>query len=68
MNTGDWSGNQWVSMFSDEGEKVFGKTSQEIGELVSNKDTDTLTAISNETNFKEFMIKCRSKVENFNVS
>lgn len=68
MQVGDWSGNQWMNMFSDESEKLFGKKSQEIGEMVSNKDTEGLTAVATDTNFREFMVKCRSKVESFNVS
>lgn len=68
MHLGDWSGNQWVNMFSDESEKLFGKTAQEIGEMVSNKDTEGLNAVANDANFREFIVKCRSKVESFNVS
>lgn len=68
MQVGDSTGSQWVNMFSDEAEKVFGKTAQEIGELINSKDNEGLSAVATDANFREFTVKCRSKVESFNVS
>ncbi|CAG9770947.1 unnamed protein product [Ceutorhynchus assimilis] len=65
MNVGDWSGNQWVSMFSDEAEKVIGMSAQEVGEL-GERDPDGLSKMMESLNFKEFILKCRAKMETYN--
>ncbi|XP_050301275.1 replication protein A 70 kDa DNA-binding subunit [Anthonomus grandis grandis] len=65
MNVGDWSGNQWVSMFSDEAAKVIGTTADEAGELFDN-DKHRFTELMESTHFKEFIFKCRAKMENYN--
>jgi replication factor A1 len=65
MNIGDWSDNQWVSLFSSEAEKILGKTSQEVG-LAMENDTEAATAIFREANFKQFVFKCRAKLETYN--
>ena len=65
MNIGDWSGNQWVSMFSTEAEKILGMTSQELGEAVENGQQ--ASEIANAVNFKQFIFKCRAKMEMYNV-
>jgi hypothetical protein len=67
MNIGDWSDNQWVSLFSSEAEKILGKTSQEVG-LAMENDTEAATAIFREANFKQFVFKCRAKLETYNVN
>lgn len=66
MNVGDWSGNEWISMFATEAEKVIGMTSQEVGEAVEN-NPESLTEIADKANFKQFVIKCRAKMESYNV-
>ncbi|EFA12891.1 replication protein A 70 kDa DNA-binding subunit [Tribolium castaneum] len=65
MNIGDFSGNQWVSVFSSEAEKILGKTAQEIG-LTMRDDSEAGTAIFQAANFKQFIFKCRAKMENYN--
>ncbi|KAJ8958164.1 hypothetical protein NQ318_006103 [Aromia moschata] len=65
MNVGDWSGNQWISMFSSEVEKVLGMTAQAVGETVE-QDPEALTTITDKANFKQFVMKCRVKMETYN--
>ncbi|KAJ3642909.1 hypothetical protein Zmor_025657 [Zophobas morio] len=65
MNIGDFSGNQWVSVFSGEAEKILGKTSQEVG-LAMEDNSEAGTAIFQNANFKQFIFKCRAKVETYN--
>ncbi|XP_018574321.1 replication protein A 70 kDa DNA-binding subunit [Anoplophora glabripennis] len=65
MNVGDWSGNQWVSMFSSEVEKVLGMTSQEVGEQIE-QDSEAMAAIADKVHFKQFVMKCRAKMETYN--
>jgi len=65
MNVGDWSGNQWISMFSDEAEKVVGMTAQDAGELMEN-DPNGFTEAMEKVHFKEFILKCRAKMESYN--
>lgn len=66
MNVGDWSGNQWVSMFSSEVEKVLGMTSQEVGDQLD-QDPQAMATITDRVNFKQFIMKCRAKMETYNV-
>lgn len=66
MNVGDWSGNQWVSMFSSEVEKVLDMTSQEVGEQIE-QDPEAKAAIADKAHFKQFIMKCRAKMETYNV-
>ncbi|XP_017771674.1 PREDICTED: replication protein A 70 kDa DNA-binding subunit [Nicrophorus vespilloides] len=65
VNVGDWSGNQWVSMFSSELEILLGKTAQEVGEIAET-DNDGLMQITNEANFKQYTFRCRAKMEKYN--
>ncbi|KAJ8924906.1 hypothetical protein NQ315_001063 [Exocentrus adspersus] len=65
MNVGDWSGNQWVSMFNDEAEKVLGMTAQEVGARIE-QEADAMSAIADKAHFKQFIMKCRVKQETFN--
>lgn len=67
MSVGDWSGNQWISMFSSEFEKILGKTSQEVGEIADG-NIEVMTNLTNKAHFKEFVIKFRVKAESYNVS
>ncbi|KAJ8953979.1 hypothetical protein NQ314_007172 [Rhamnusium bicolor] len=66
MNVGDWSGNQWVSMFSSEVEKVIGMTSQEVGEQIE-QNPESMVSITEKANFKQFIMKCRAKMETYNT-
>ncbi|XP_044271504.1 replication protein A 70 kDa DNA-binding subunit-like [Tribolium madens] len=65
MNIGDFSGNQWVSLFSSEAETILGKTAQEIG-LTMQDDAAAGTAIFQAANFQQFIFKCRAKMEVYN--
>lgn len=64
MNVGDWSGNQWMNVFSTEAEKILGVSSQEVGEAKENKEDGKLLQ---DANFREFVFKCRTKLETYNV-
>ncbi|GLV34544.1 Replication protein A1 [Carabus blaptoides fortunei] len=64
-NIGDWSDNQWVSMFASEAEKIINMTSQELGEATADKPED-LVKICNNANFSEFIFKCRGKMSSYN--
>ncbi|KAF7265349.1 hypothetical protein GWI33_021238 [Rhynchophorus ferrugineus] len=65
MNVGDWSGNQWVSMFSSEAEKVLGVTAQEAGDLFE-QDPSQFNELVEKAHFKQFVLKCRAKTEVYN--
>lgn len=67
MNVGDYSGNQWVSMFSSEAEKVLGMTSEEVGQQIE-QNPEAMTQIADQAHFRQFIMKCRAKVETYNVS
>ncbi|XP_022901411.1 replication protein A 70 kDa DNA-binding subunit [Onthophagus taurus] len=64
-NISDWSGNQWISMFSSEVEKIIGATAEEAGNAVQ-MDMNALAEIGNKANFKQFVFKCRAKYESYN--
>lgn len=64
MNIGDWSGNQWMNVFSTEAEKILNVSSQEFGEASENKEHNKLLQ---DANFKNFVFKCRTKMEMYNV-
>ncbi|ERL93693.1 hypothetical protein D910_10980 [Dendroctonus ponderosae] len=65
MNVGDHSGNQWISMFNDECEKVLGLSSQAAGELME-ANNDAFTDVIEQAQFQEFILKCRVKMETYN--
>ncbi|GJQ76792.1 hypothetical protein Trydic_g15003 [Trypoxylus dichotomus] len=65
VNVGDFSGNQWLSMFSTEVEKITGMSAAEIGKAYE-EDTSSLAELANRANFKQFLFKCRAKFEMYN--
>ncbi|KAF2878996.1 hypothetical protein ILUMI_27178 [Ignelater luminosus] len=65
INAGDWSGNQWISMFASETEKVLGMTSEEVGQAVE-ANPQALADLADKANFKQFILKCRAKTETYN--
>lgn len=67
MSIGDWSGSQWISMFSSEAEKILGMEAQKVGEA-SESDPESLAKIVEKAHFREFIFKCRVKTETYNVS
>lgn len=67
MSLSDWSGNQWVTAFTDEAEMILGGSSEELGEM---KDTDPnmFTEKISEAGLKSYVFKLKVKLENFSVS
>lgn len=66
MLVGDWSSNRWVSVFSDVGEQLLGKTSNEIGEMFDT-DREAAEKILSDIVFEEKIFKIRSKIETYQV-
>lgn len=66
MLVGDWTSNRWVTAFSDVGEQLLGKTSQEIGEMLDN-DKEAAEKIFSDIAFQSKVFKLRSKIETFQV-
>lgn len=66
MNVSDITSSQWVTIFSSEAEKLLMKTAHEIGEMMEN-DSDMVANIFEEVQFKQFLFKCRAKLEIYNV-
>ncbi|XP_078035278.1 replication protein A 70 [Augochlora pura] len=64
LSLSDWSGNEWVTAFNDEAEKILGSSSQELGELHDN-DNDAFLERFSDTTFKSFVFKLRVKLETF---
>ena len=61
----DESGNCWLTMFNDDGEKLFGYTADEMHQFREN-DNDKFENILKEALFKSFTFKLKSKVEEYN--
>lgn len=53
-------------MFNNEAEKVIGMTAQELGAHMEN-DKESVANILDKAHFKQFIFKCRAKIENYNV-
>ncbi|XP_063701558.1 replication protein A 70 kDa DNA-binding subunit [Culicoides brevitarsis] len=64
MLVGDWSSNRFVTVFTETGENMLNKASQEVGEAIDSGDTSILESV----NFKSFIFKMRSKVETYGDS
>lgn len=54
-------------MFNAEAEKIIGMTAQELGTQMEN-DKENVANILDKAHFKQFIFKCRAKIENYNVS
>lgn len=63
----DWTTNRWVSIFSDQGEKMLGHSSAEVGQAAEN-NKDELEAMVSKSLFKSYIFKLRTKMENYGVS
>ena len=61
----DESGHCWLTMFNDDGEKLFGYTADEMHQFREN-DSDKFENILKEALFKSFTFKLKSKVEEYN--
>lgn len=66
MKIGDWTGSQWVSMFSSEAERVLGITAEEAAQKVQ-YELDCLSEIVNNAEFKQFVMKYRVKWKTYNA-
>ncbi|XP_031346155.1 replication protein A 70 kDa DNA-binding subunit-like isoform X2 [Photinus pyralis] len=64
-NIADWSGNIWLSLFSSEAEKVLGVSSQAVGEAIE-RNPQALAEFADKAHLKEFLFKCRTKMDYFN--
>lgn len=53
-------------MFNDEAQKVVGMTAQELGTLMENDKEAAINSLD-KIHFKQFIFKCRAKIENYNV-
>lgn len=53
-------------MFSDQGEKLLGQSSDEFGHAFDN-NKDELEAMVSKVLFKSFIFKLRTKIENYGV-
>ncbi|KAF5306707.1 hypothetical protein FQR65_LT07262 [Abscondita terminalis] len=65
MNVADWSGNMWLSLFSSEAEKILGMSAQAVGEASEN-DPQGVATIADKAHFKQFIFKCRAKMDTYN--
>lgn len=54
-------------MFNDEAQKVIGMNAQELGTQMEN-DKENVAEIMDKVHFKQFIFRCRAKIENYNVS
>lgn len=55
-----------MTMFNNEAEKVIGMTAQELGTQMEH-DKENVANILDKVHFKQFIFKCRAKIENYNV-
>ncbi|XP_077271809.1 replication protein A 70 kDa DNA-binding subunit-like [Temnothorax americanus] len=64
MSVVDATGSRWITAFSEDAEKIFGMSAQELGELKEN-DNDAYMQKFDEVNFKRFLFSLRAKSEFF---
>lgn len=53
-------------MFTSEAETILGMSAQEIGDSIEN-NPEAAASIVERVNFKQFIFKCRAKMETYNV-
>lgn len=56
-----------MSTFNEEAEKIVGMSAQEAGQLMEN-DKKAFNEMMEKAHFKEFVLRCRAKMETYNVS
>lgn len=67
MLVGDWSGNRWMTMFSEQAEAMLGTTAEELGKMLEfNKEA--AESILNDVVFQQKLFKVRTKIETYAVS
>lgn len=64
MLVGDWSSNTYVTAFSEAGEQLFGKSAQEIGEIVDS-EPEAAEKFLSEASFVPKVFKMRTKIETY---
>lgn len=64
MMIGDWTSNRYVTAFQEVGEKLLGKTSDEVGEALE-MDKEAAENIFQTVAFQPYLFRLRSKVEHY---
>ncbi|KAI8725264.1 Replication protein A subunit [Fusarium sp. LHS14.1] len=65
LNVADHTSHQWLSCFDDSGQKILGRTANEMMELKESDDPTKFTAAFDEANCKKLTFRCRAKMDNF---
>ena len=65
VKVADHTSQEWITCFNDTGEKIVGMTAAELGSCRDN-DLDKFDEIMAKLNFRSYVFKLRSRVENFN--
>lgn len=66
VSLADWTTNRWVTIFSDQAEKLLEASSAEVGRA-SEKNDDELNTIISKVLFKTYNFKLRTKMERYGV-
>ncbi|CAG7833681.1 unnamed protein product [Allacma fusca] len=64
-NFADFTDNFWATAFQDHGESILGDTSEKLGDMFDNR-SDEFDAVIKEALFSQYIIKFRSRMENYN--
>lgn len=67
MLIGDWTSNRWVTFFSEVAEKVLGRKTDDIAEMMNN-NKQAFDEFIQDALFKPAPFKLRSKIETYGVS
>ncbi|CAF0993450.1 unnamed protein product [Didymodactylos carnosus] len=62
----DSTGSQWITLFRNEAEVLFGITPEEFGQMKSNNDEEAINAVVTKAQNNEKMFKLRIKIDNYN--
>lgn len=65
FNLGDATDNSWASCFQEQGEKLLGVKSDELGHFLEN-DEEKYNAVFTEATFKTWSFRMRAKEDNYN--
>ncbi|KAL1138170.1 hypothetical protein AAG570_009862 [Ranatra chinensis] len=64
-NIGDYSGNQWVTLFQDAGEELLGIKADEVGKLQEESDSE-YNEVFKKVTLMPYQFRLRAKMETFN--
>lgn len=67
MNIGDFSGNQWISLFQDAGEELLEAKADDIGRW-QEEDNSMFNQVFKKVTLRPYQFRLRAKMETFNVS